>query len=85
MRHSSSCVLKITGNNGIANGWLREMDRPPTHLHLNSLTHGTQAKQGAPSEVGRGKEWSVSITWQCWPITTEQKEAMASISDSFGK
>ncbi|KAI2507435.1 hypothetical protein MHU86_6927 [Fragilaria crotonensis] len=53
MRHSSSCVLKITGNNGITNGWLTEMDRLPTNLHLKSLTHGTRAKQGTKRSWSR--------------------------------
>ena len=37
MRHSSSCIMKITGNNGITNGWLREMDPLQTKLvHMKS-------------------------------------------------
>ena len=56
MRHSSSCALKITGNSGIMNGWWQEMDLRAKFLHLKSLTHGTLAKQGAPSIVGHGKE-----------------------------
>jgi hypothetical protein len=38
------------------NGWWQEMDLRAKFLHLKSLTHGTLAKQGAPSIVGHGKE-----------------------------
>ncbi len=51
-----------------------EMDLPTKYLDQKSLTHGTLAKQGAPSVVGQRKEWSVSITLRYWSIMTGGKE-----------
>jgi hypothetical protein len=84
MRLSSSCVLKIPGNNGITNGWCQEVDLPTKYLQLKSLYHGTLAKQGAPSKRSWSKgERSVSITLRYWSIMTGLKEVQTIVYNEF--
>ena len=66
--------------------WMVKRHGPPVAAPAPEVTNPRNTgKKRAPSVVGQGKEWSVSITWLYWSITTEGKGAKSSISGSFGK
>ena len=67
--------------------WMVNRNGPPADEPAPEVINPryTGKTRGTKRSWSREEEWSVSITWLYWSITTEGKGAKSSISGSFGK